>query len=145
MPRVMSLSLAERLRDGLVALTPERPDAVEGLRPLYDASMVFRDPIEEARGIDAFLALNRRLLERMRHLEWHVVSARGDEGEAFLEWTMRGTPRLGPAIELNGVTRVLARNGLIVDHRDYWDMGELFASAVPGGQRLLRWVRAPFA
>jgi steroid Delta-isomerase len=107
--------------------------------------MVFRDPIQEVRGLDAFLAMNRRLLDRMRRLEWSVVSACGDESEAFLEWTMHGAPKMGPAVELSGVTRVRARDGLIVDHRDYWDMGELFASALPGGQRLLRLVRAPLA
>jgi len=139
------MDLSERLRDALVALTPNRPDAVERLRPLYATSMVFHDPIQEVRGLDAFLAMNRRLLARMRTLEWTVSSSRGDESEVFLEWTMRGTPKLGPAIEVSGVTRARARDGVIFDHRDYWDMGELMASAVPGGQRFLTLLRSPFA
>ena len=34
-----------RLKDALVQLTPERPDAIEELRALYTPDMVFRDPI----------------------------------------------------------------------------------------------------
>jgi limonene-1,2-epoxide hydrolase len=137
--------LAERLRDALVALTPEHPDAVVALRPLYSPTMVFRDPIQEIHGLAAFLEMNRRLLGRMRQLSWDVVATQGDAHEAFLEWTMRGTTRLGPAIEVTGVTRVRAHDGLVVDHRDYWDLGELMASALPSGQRLLTLLRAPFA
>jgi hypothetical protein len=138
-------TLAERLRDALVALTPDHPDAVVALRPLYSPTMVFRDPIQELRGIDPFLEMNRRLLGRMRQLSWDVVASQGDEREAFLEWTMRGATRLGPVLEVSGVTRVRAHDGLVVDHRDYWDMGELVASALPSGQRLLSLLRAPFA
>ena len=145
MPAIMSTTLGERLGQALRGLTPDRPDAVEGLCSLYEASMVFRDPIQEVRGVGAFLAMNRRLIGRMRRLEWGVQSICGDDNQAFLEWTMRGASKAGPAFELAGVSRVVAREGLIVDHRDYWDMGELLASAVPGGQRLLRWLRTPFA
>ena len=141
----MNTSLADRVRDALVQLSPDRPEALDRLRALYDPGVVFRDPVQEVRGVEAFLALNRRLLRRMRRLEWRVDSARGDEKEAFLEWTMTGAPKLGPALELAGVSRVRARDGLIVDHRDYWDVGELLASAVPGGQRFLRALRAPLA
>jgi hypothetical protein len=81
----------------------------------------------------------------MRGLTWDVVAVHGDEHEAMLEWTMTGVLRLGPRLQVSGVTRVRARGGLIVDHRDYWDLGEMFASAVPGGQRLLELLRKPFA
>ena len=139
------MSLPERLRQALVGLTPDHPEALEKLRPLYAHDMVFRDPIQEARGIDAFVALNERLLRRVRRLDWHVSAVSGNDEEFFLEWHMSAAPKLGPAIEVSGVTRARARDGLIVDHRDYWDMGEMLASAVPGGQRLLHLLRLPFA
>ena len=141
----MSLSLADRVAHALVDLTPDHPNALPGLRPLYANALVFRDPIQVAHGLDAFVALNKRLLRRMRRLEWKIVSTRGDASEAFVEWVMLGAPKLGPSIEVNGVSRVLARDGLIYDQRDYWDMGEMFASSVPGGQKILQVLRAPFA
>lgn len=138
-------SLPQRLCNALVGLTPEHPEALEALRPLYAHDMVFRDPIQEVRGLDAFLALNKRLLKRMKRLHWHVSAISGTEDEMFLEWHMSGAPTFGPAIEVSGVTRARAHDGLIVDHRDYWDMGEMLASAVPGGQRVLHFLRLPFA
>jgi hypothetical protein len=81
----------------------------------------------------------------MRRLTWDILSVQGTEDEAFIEWRMRCAIRLGPSLEVSGVTRAQARDGLIVDHRDYWDLGEMFASALPGGQRILNLLRAPLA
>ena len=145
---VMSLdgsNLATRLRDALVALTPERPDAIDALRAVYADDIHFRDPIQEIRGIDAFLAMNRRLLARMRTLEWIVVTAAGDDEEVFLEWTMRGRTKLGPTVSVDGMTRARGRGGKITDHRDYWDLGELLASSMPAGKRLLHALVSPLA
>ena len=134
-----------RLGDALVRLTPEHPEAIDELRALYTDDMVFRDPIQEVRGIDDFLAMNRRLMHRMRSVEWSISTAKGDESEVFLERTMRGTTKLGPKVKVDGMTRARTREGRIYDHRDYWDLGELVASSVPGGQRILHTVLSPFA
>ncbi|HVH42172.1 MAG TPA: nuclear transport factor 2 family protein [Labilithrix sp.] len=138
-------SLPNRLKDALAQLTPERPEAVEMLRALYTDDIVFRDPVQEVRGIHDFIAMNRRLLRRMRTLEWSIRTAKGDDTDAFLEWTMRGTLKLGPRLKVDGMTHARARDGRIFDHRDYWDLGELMASSVPGGQRILHTVLSPFA
>jgi limonene-1,2-epoxide hydrolase len=138
-------SLPNRLRDALLRLTPDRPDAVDALRELYAEDIVFRDPIQVVRGIDDFVAMNHRLLRRMRTLEWTVVRARGDDSEAFLEWTMHGATKLGIKVTVEGITRARARDGRIIDHRDYWDLGELLASTIPRGQRILHTLLSPFA
>lgn len=137
--------LPSRLRDALVALKPEHPESIEALRPLYTDDVVFQDPLQVVCGLDAFVAMNRRLLRRMRWLEWTLKAAKGDDEVVFLEWTMTGKTKLGPRIEVDGMTRARARGGRIFDHRDYWDLGELVASALPGGRRILRAVLSPIA
>ena len=144
-PLTATSSLAERLSAALVALTPDQPAAVHDLRALYAPDMVFRDPIQEVRGLEPFIAMNARLLRRMRRLSWTITLARGDDKIAFLEWRMSGAAKLGPKLEVEGMTRVSARGGLIIEHRDYWDLGELAASSLPGGRRLLRALLSPFA
>jgi hypothetical protein len=131
------MNLAARLSEALVQLTPDRPEAIESMRPLYAADVVFRDPIQEVHGIDAFVAMNHPLLRRMRSLEWSIRTAKGDDAEVFLEWTARGKTKLGLKVSVDGMTRAQARNGRIYDHRDCWDLGELIASSVPGGKRIL--------
>jgi hypothetical protein len=137
--------LPARLRQALVALGPDRPESVEALRDLYDPAVEFRDPIQTLKGLDAFLAMNRRLLGRARELSFEVTSARGDADEAFLVWTMRGKAKLGPSLAVEGVTHVRARNGRITYHRDFWDLGELVASIVPGAGPMLRLLLRPMA
>ena len=141
----MSSDLSDRLRDALRALGPGRPEAIEALRPLYDEAVEFRDPIQTLRGLDAFLAMNRRLMGRVRALSFEVTSARGDADEVFLAWTMRATARIGPTIVVDGVTHARARAGKVVHHRDYWDLGQMLASIIPGGERVLRGILRPLA
>lgn len=138
-------ALASRLRDALVQLTPERPVAVEALRDLYADDIVFRDPIQEVHGIDAFLAMNRRLLGRMRKLEWSIERAVEAGDEIFLEWKMHGKTKLGVKVSVDGMTRARVRGGRIFDHRDYWDIAQLISSPVPGGERIMHALLSPLA
>jgi hypothetical protein len=137
--------LPGRLRDALLDLDPARPESVETLRDLYDETVEFRDPIQTLYGVDAFLAMNRRLLGRVRSLSFDVSSAVGTDDEAYLEWTMHGRPKVGPRVQVQGVTHARARDGKVVYHRDFWDLGELAASAVPGGRSALRLLLKPLA
>lgn len=138
-------TLPDRLASFLPRLVPNSPAVCDELRELYDDAVVFRDPIQEVHGLAEFLAVNRRLLARLRSLEWQVHAAIGDDTYAVLEWTMRGTPKKGPALAVDGVTRVRARAGRIVDHRDYWDLSEMLASSVSFGERIRRTLLRPLA
>jgi hypothetical protein len=58
---------------------------------------------------------------------------------------MRLRLKVGPLFEMDGVSHLQAEDGKVRAHRDYWDLATLFASAVPGGQRILRTVLRPLA
>jgi hypothetical protein len=139
------MTLPDRLAAALVDVRPDNPDALVVLRKLYAATCTFRDPIQQLDGLPAFLAMNTHLLGRMRTLDWTIRGARGDDAYAMLEWTMRAKTKLGVTISVDGATVVNARAGRIVDHRDYWDLGEMLASPLPFGLRLLHLVRRPLA
>ena len=137
--------LPERVAQLLSRLVPGAPAVFDELRALYDDAVVFRDPIQEVHGLAAFLDVNRRMLARMRALSWQIHAAIGDESYAVIEWTMRGTPKRGPALSVDGVTRIRARGGKVVDHRDYWDLSEMFASTMSFGERVRRVLLRPIA
>lgn len=141
----LHMTFPTRLGELLTRMVPTNPDIYDELRGLYDPNVAFRDPIQVQNGIEDFIAANQRLIGRMRELEWQIHSAFGDEETALIEWTMRGTPKLGPSVCVDGVTRARARGGKIYDHRDYFDFDELLTSALPAGSRILRMVRRPFA
>ncbi|MBA3460611.1 MAG: nuclear transport factor 2 family protein [Deltaproteobacteria bacterium] len=138
-------ALPQRLAEFLPRLVPGSPAVFDEIPRLYADTIRFRDPIQGVHGIAAFVDLNRRLLGRMQTLEWQIHAAIGDESYAVLEWTMRGKPKRGPALAVDGVTRVHAAGGRIVDHRDYWDLSELVASTVSFGERVRRAILRPLA
>lgn len=140
-----STFLPNALRDALMVLTPDRPESIEGLRALYANDVVFRDPIQEVRGLKEFIDMNQRLMRRMKSLTWDITLATGDDSVALLEWKMRGVAMFGAKVHVDGMTRVRAVNGKIVDHRDYWDFGELLMSPIPWGQKVLSAFRSLFA
>ncbi len=137
-------ALAPRLRDALVELRPDNPYAVDTLRDLYAMDMVFRDPIQEINGLEDFIRMNRRLLGRLSELTW-TIEAIAEETLVMIEWRMSGRAKLGPRFDVEGVTRARVLHGRIQHHRDYWDLGELAVSAVPGGKRILHALLKPFA
>jgi limonene-1,2-epoxide hydrolase len=133
--------LAERLRDVLHAFASTRQHAVERLAPFYDPEVVFRDPLQTLHGREAFLAMNRRIVARASHLSFDVREALGSGESLFLAWSMDYRPRGGPAIVFEGATHARVRAGLIVEHRDYWDLLSSVALSLP----ILRRVYASLA
>jgi hypothetical protein len=146
--------LPERIRELLENLRPGDAASVENLRAVYDTDVSFEDPIQKVRGVDEFIALNHRLFDRAKELVFTVESAAGTDEQIFLTWKMRCVPKLrvgrvpfgpGPTIHVDGATHLRAKNGRVVYHRDYWDLGEMFASAIPGGHTALRFLLKPLA
>ncbi|MEO8878430.1 MAG: nuclear transport factor 2 family protein [Polyangiaceae bacterium] len=138
-------SFTERIRELLESLRPDDLDGVEKLRAVYDVGVIFEDPIQKVQGIEAFVALNRRLLGRAKELTFTVSDVAQTGDASFLTWTMRCVPKLGPTIHVDGATHLRVKNERVVSHRDYWDLGELFASSIPGGHRALRFLLKPMA
>jgi limonene-1,2-epoxide hydrolase len=137
------------LRDAVLAalthFSSEDLSFVEELRPLYSPDIEFEDPVQKVRGFEAFSGVNVRLAKRARELSFTVERVAGDDTEFFVTWHMRLRPKVGPLFELDGVSHLRAEGGKVRYHRDYWDLAALFASAVPGGQRILRTLLKPLA
>lgn len=140
---------APSLREAVVSvfsrLSAEDLSCLEELRSLYAEDVRFEDPIQAVQGVDAFVDVNRRLARRARELSFTVARVVGDDDEFFITWHMTLRLRFGPPLELDGVSHIRAEGGKVRAHRDYWDLATLFASAAPGGQRILRALLRPLA
>lgn len=103
-------------------LSPGDESLVDELGALYAEDMVFQDPIQTIHGREAFLEMNRRLIRRCKELRAQV-EARASSGEhLFLKFQFELKPPLGTHLRIAGVTHLRVHEGLIVDHRDYWDL-----------------------
>jgi hypothetical protein len=140
-----SSELADELATALEGLRADRLDSIDALEPLYDRDVEFRDPIQQLRGVDAFMEMNRRLIGRCREIAFTPTSVASRGDNIFLAWSMAARPRVGPRIAVEGVTHARALGGRVVVHRDFWDLGELVTSPVPFAQTALRWLLKPIA
>jgi len=96
--------------------------------PYYHEDVVFRDSIQEIRGIDEFKELCRRLTDRCQQLRMHLPSVIHGGDCVFLQWEMTMIFKGYPSSTIFGVTRLgLHQDGRIIDQRDYYDLwGDIF-------------------
>ena len=130
--------MVDRLRAALEAIGHHGEDALPELEPLYHDDVVFSDPIQTVRGRDRFMAMNRRLVRRSRELRFDVRNAGETADSVFLFWTMTLAPRVGPRLVVDGASELRLRDGLVAEHRDYWDLLGTAAGAIPGLRSVYR-------
>lgn len=122
-----------RVREAFEAFDQGDPRAaLEELLRLYHPDVRFRDPLQETRGLPAFRKAMVGFVRLARGLRVEVEDGARGGDTIFLRWTMRFRPGRAPAsIAIEGVSHLRLRDGLIVDHRDYWDLLESLAESMP--------------
>jgi limonene-1,2-epoxide hydrolase len=137
-------AIMERLAE-LFSELGHDPERVLGeLEPLYARHVVFEDPIQQLRGREAFFAMNRRLLDRSQDVHFTVLDRAAGPGTAFFEWFLELTPKAGPRLKIEGVTRLKVEQGLVTVHRDYWDLLGATMDAIPVAGPVYRMAVAAF-
>jgi hypothetical protein len=96
--------------------------------PYYDDNILFRDSIQEIRGIEEFTAMTERLTKRSKDLKMNIVNAVMEENKIFIEWEMTLSFKKYPSSILYGSSRLtLNEDGKISEQRDYYDLwGDIF-------------------
>jgi hypothetical protein len=99
---------------------------------LYAPTMRFQDPIQTIDGRDEYLAMCRRLLTRPKAVRFFVDTMVESPTDVLMTWRMDLTPRVGPRVLADGATHCrLDADGLVVWHRDYWDLVGDIVGQVP--------------
>ena len=110
----------------------------------YNENVTFIDPTQETEGLDSYIAAQEKLIKRCDDvfLKTHAISISGNNG--FVEWTM-GLKIMGKEFIYPGTTRLLfAENGLIQEHRDYFDFCGPTFGPVPILGPFIRWLYRKF-
>lgn len=134
-PRVVALVRAYE------ALTPASlPDLVA----LYAPEARFVDPFNDVRGRAAILRVFEHMFATLDQPRFVVSTAVTEGAQCFLVWDFRfEAPRLGPGLHgIHGVSRVVFDDeGLVREHRDYWDAAHGLYDKIPVLGWVLRWLR----
>jgi hypothetical protein len=114
--------------------------------PYYDNDILFRDTVQEIRGIEEFTAMTERLTKRSKDLSMKIVNAVQSDNFVFLEWEMTIKFKKNPSSVLYGTSRLtLNRNGKIAEQRDYYDLwGDIFDNIPRFGKAYRRFMKKRF-
>jgi len=93
-----------------------------GLLPYYDEDIVFKDSIQEIRGMADFAAMTERLARRSRDLKYVIHCALMEGNLIFVEWEMVISYKKYPTSSVYGTSRITLREGKIIEQRDYYDL-----------------------
>lgn len=114
--------------------------------PYYDNNVIFRDTVQEIRGIAEFTAMTERLTKRSKELSMKIVNAVQSEKIVFLEWEMTIKFKKNPSSVIFGTSRLtLNENGKIAEQRDYYDLwGDIFDNIPRFGKAYRRFMKKRF-
>ena len=123
------------------ALTPAD---VEHLGDHYAAEAFFKDPFNEVRGVPAIQRVFAHMyvaLDGPRFVV-HDVVVQGDQCVLTWDFLFRFRRFSGDLQTVRGASHLkLDANGLIVSHRDYWDVAEELYEKLPVIGSLMRWLK----
>ncbi len=126
----------QRYIDWMESLTPTR---VEDLRTLADPGLVFGDPFHTVTGLEAVLAMYRRMFQQVGAVRFQVLDrVRSANGTWYLKWQFDAVRRSGgTALSFPGLSEItLSADGRVLTHIDTWDSGHHFYARLP----ILGWV-----
>lgn len=110
------------------------PQALEEMVfELYAPEALFQDPLQKARGRKEIIKMYSDLVKIFPDMSAELVSEINKGDTHVAEWRMTFRSRLWPkAINIDGSTWLdLDHNGLILAHRDYWDLWQFLRRALP--------------
>jgi limonene-1,2-epoxide hydrolase len=107
--------------------------------PYYDENILFRDSIQEIRGIEEFKEMTQRLANRSKELKMKVLRVLKEQNIIFVEWEMTILYKKTKRSVLYGASRLtLSDEGKIIEQRDYYDLwGDIFDN-IPGFRKMYR-------
>ncbi|MBA4212136.1 MAG: isomerase [Polaromonas sp.] len=121
------------------------PQSVQRIGEFYTADARFKDPFNDVRGVPAIQRVFAHMFESLHGPRFVVTSRIVDGTQCFLVWEFRFRfKRFDTTTEQvvrGGSHLVLTTDGLISDHRDYWDAAEELYEKLPVVGSFMRWLK----
>jgi len=115
---------------------------LDSLATVYHPDVVFIDPVHKIVGLPALHQYFAHAYQRLQSCHFEVISAAGQQQSGFVNWTMKFSHQAignGKLISFEGCSALqFDADGLIVHHRDYYDLTDMVYQHVP----VLNWLTA---
>ncbi len=124
-------------------------DNLDLLSGIYSEDIRFSDPAHSLNGLSALRDYFAELYANVEQIRFDFSPPRISDDQVFVQWVMHlRHPRLnrGGVVEVPGISCLhFAENGLVDDHRDYFDLGLLLYEQLPLLGPLVRAVKRRFS
>jgi predicted SnoaL-like aldol condensation-catalyzing enzyme len=116
----------------------------------YDENAVFQDPVHEIKGTKAIRSYYEGLYKKVDSIRFQFKRTSEVNDLVTLEWSMfLRTPSIdsGKEITLDGVSLITfgGKDGKVISHRDYFDMGEFIYERVPVLRSVIGYIKRKMA
>lgn len=111
------------------------------LAEVYADDVVFEDSLHRIHGLPALLEYFEKMYENVESIAFEWQDTALNETGGFIRWIMMFRhPRLnkGKTIEVAGVSYLGTRKGKVIEHRDFFDAGEMLYERVPALGAVIR-------
>ncbi|PNS36181.1 nuclear transport factor 2 family protein [Mesotoga sp. B105.6.4] len=107
--------------------------------PYYDDKILFKDTIQEIRGIEEFKKMTERLAERSKELKMAVLRVIMEDKVVFVEWEMTILFKKTRTSVIYGASRLsISEEGKIIEQRDYYDLWGTIFDNIPSFRKPYR-------
>jgi ketosteroid isomerase-like protein len=118
---------------------------LERLRDYYTQDAMFKDPFNEVSGLDAIRRIYAHMFETLHEPRFTIVHRMSGDDACWLAWEFRfrfRSYRPQQVQVVRGASHLLlAPDGRIRAHRDYWDAAEEVYEKLPAVGALMRWLK----
>ena len=120
------------------------PDHLQQLGALYTPDATFKDPFNDVRGVTAIQRIFSHMYTALEQPHFVVTGRVVDGSQCFLTWEFRFRFKRFDRTTLQtvrgGSHLLLAQDGRIQMHRDYWDAAEELYEKLPLLGGVMRWL-----
>lgn len=135
--------IVERFKQYFKAL--HRADLAK-LATLYEENVVFRDPIQEVRGLVGYEDYLERFCVNLQECRFEYLDELVSDGSAYIKWVVHYRhPRIAKQqISVRGMTHIQFTDKIHF-HEDIYDVGSLIYEHLPIAGVLTRWIKRQIA
>ena len=120
------------------------PDSVKLAVDFYQSGARFKDPFNEVQGVEAIIKIFDHMFVTTESPRF-IIHERVMQGrQAFVTWTFEFGLK-GKHYTVLGASHLkFDAEGLVIEHRDYWDAAEELFQKLPVIGAPVRWLRRQF-
>jgi len=118
------------------------------LATIYHHDITFIDPIHRVKGFDDLYKYFNGLYQNLRTCEFIIEKVIFDGKEAAIYWTMtyqHNRLNKGGLVSVSGSSHIQGKEGKVIYHRDYLDVGAMLYEQLPLFGKLTKWIKAKAA